>query len=86
MQFFGFDGGGTPAQPGVSDFVGYRQHAGTEPVGYRGTSVPAPVLATEQGNDAEEEQLLAADFSTTAQNLEEAARLLTRLTEHLRNG
>ncbi|WP_328580608.1 alpha-1,2-mannosidase [Streptomyces sp. NBC_00370] len=86
VQFFGFDGGGTPAQPGVSDFVGYRQHAGTEPVGYRGTSVPAPVLATEQGNDAEEEQLLAADFSTTAQNLEEAARLLTRLTEHLRNG
>ncbi|MER6441052.1 discoidin domain-containing protein [Streptomyces sp. NPDC001185] len=84
VQFFGFDAGGTPAQSGVSDFVGYRQHTGTEPTGYRGMSVPAPVLTTEQEKGTEQEQLLAGDFSTTAQNLEEAARLLTRLTEHLR--
>ncbi|WP_221348177.1 discoidin domain-containing protein [Streptomyces beigongshangae] len=86
VQFFGAEAGDTPARPGVCDFIGYRQHVGGEPVGYRGTDVPAPgpVSAPGEENAAPEEQLLAADFSTTAQDLENAARLLTRLTTYLR--
>ncbi|MFD5624844.1 discoidin domain-containing protein [Streptomyces sp. NPDC127072] len=82
VQFFDVDGGDTPPQPGISDFVGYLHHVGTEPVGYRGTTVPAPVSVEEDGTDAEE--LLAGDFSDTARSLQDAAHLLDRLTQYLR--
>lgn len=82
VQFF--DGGETPPQPGISDFVGYRQRVGAEPVGYRGTSVSAPVPGSGEEDGADAEQLLAGDFSDTARSLQDAARLLDRLTQYLR--
>ncbi|MFE7076773.1 hypothetical protein ACFU96_42445 [Streptomyces sp. NPDC057620] len=79
-----FDGGAEAAAPGVSDFVGYRQSADAEPVGYRGTRIPAPATGADgQGGD-EPGELLAADFSDTARNLQDAARLLEQLTRYLR--
>ncbi|MFD7713981.1 discoidin domain-containing protein [Streptomyces sp. NPDC059786] len=81
-----FDGGDTPPQPGVCDFIGYRQRAGTEPVGYRGTIVPGPALGPEDEEGAEAaEPLLAGDFTDTARRLQDAARLLDRLTRNLRS-
>ncbi|MFF3485638.1 discoidin domain-containing protein [Streptomyces sp. NPDC002701] len=84
VQFFGVEGGDTPPQPGVCDFVGYRQGAGAEPVGYRGTRLPAPVAGPADEDDSDGEQLLAGDFSATARSLEDAAHLLDRLTRYLR--
>ncbi|MFJ2259170.1 alpha-1,2-mannosidase [Streptomyces sp. NPDC087844] len=79
-----FDGGAEAAAAGVSDFVGYRQSADAQPVGYRGTRIPAPVSGADgQGGD-EPGELLAVDFSDTARNLQDAARLLEQLTRYLR--
>jgi hypothetical protein len=82
-----FDGGEAPATPGTSDFIGYRQEPGAEPVGYRGTRVPAPATGTplEKTDGEDGEELLAGDFSDTAQSLQEAAQLLERLTRYLRH-
>ncbi|WP_413755371.1 alpha-1,2-mannosidase [Streptomyces sp. MMBL 11-3] len=85
VQFFGAEDGTTPPQPGVCDFVGYRQEAGGEPVGYRGTSVPAPVSGPGQEDGTDAEELLAGDFSDTARSLQDAAHLLDRLTRYLRS-
>ncbi|MFS8198445.1 alpha-1,2-mannosidase [Streptomyces sp. CWNU-52B] len=79
-----FDGGAEAAAPGDCDFVGYRQDAGAEPVGYRGTRVPAPVSGKDEESGAGTGELLAADFSDTARNLQDAARLLEQLTRYLR--
>ncbi|MEU5698165.1 hypothetical protein [Streptomyces aurantiacus] len=79
-----FDGGAESAAPGDCDFVGYRQDAGAEPVGYRGTRIPAPVSGADKESGADTGELLAVDFSDTARNLQDAARLLEQLTRYLR--
>ncbi|MGW0571277.1 hypothetical protein [Streptomyces tauricus] len=79
-----FDGGAEAAAPGVCDFVGFRQSAGAEPVGYRGTRIPAPVSGADEEGGADTGELLAVDFSDTARNLKDAARLLEQLTRYLR--
>ncbi|PSM44849.1 hypothetical protein C6Y14_01660 [Streptomyces dioscori] len=79
-----FDGGAEAAAPGVSDFVGYRQGADAQPVGYRGTRIPVPVSGVDGQGGEEPGELLAADFSDTARNLQDAARLLEQLTRYLR--
>ncbi|MFD6285623.1 alpha-1,2-mannosidase [Streptomyces sp. NPDC060205] len=79
-----FDGGAEAAADGVSDFVGYRQSADGEPVGYRGTRIPAPVAGADGQEDDGAGELLAVDFSDTARNLQDAARLLEQLTRYLR--
>ncbi|MFI6341223.1 discoidin domain-containing protein [Streptomyces sp. NPDC050535] len=84
VQFYGVEGADTPPQPGISDFVGYRHHVGSEPVGYRGTSVPTPVAGSVEEDGTGAEQLLAGDFSATARSLQDAAHLLDRLTQYLR--
>ena len=86
MEFLGAEGAGAPEQRGVCDFVGYRQLPGQEPVGYRGTLVPVPVTgpSADAEPDSGSEQLLAGDFSGTAQSLQEAAELIDRLTRYLR--
>ncbi|MFD0305784.1 hypothetical protein [Streptomyces sp. NPDC127119] len=79
-----FDGGAEAAAPGDSDFVGYRQGADAQPVGYRGTRIPAPVSGADGQEGDETGELLAVDFSDTARNLQDAARLLDQLTRYLR--
>ncbi|MFH8462642.1 hypothetical protein [Streptomyces sp. NPDC017991] len=79
-----FDGGAEAAAPGLCDFVGHHQDADAEPVGYRGTRVPAPVAGADKEGDDSAGELLAADFSDTARNLQDAARLLEQLTRYLR--
>ncbi|WP_405466956.1 alpha-1,2-mannosidase [Streptomyces jietaisiensis] len=82
-----FDAGEAAPASDTLAFIGYRQAPGAEPVGYRGTSVPAPaegIAATAGGDTGEEEELLVGDFSGTAQSLQEAAQLLERLTRYLR--
>ncbi|WP_330173128.1 alpha-1,2-mannosidase [Streptomyces sp. NBC_01498] len=82
------DGGDTSPDPDACafDFVGHRQDPGGEPVGYRGTRIPAPVSGAEETGDGEEEgRLLAGNFSDTARSLQDAARLLTQLTRYLRH-
>ncbi|MET4923045.1 alpha-1,2-mannosidase [Streptomyces sp. PSRA5] len=79
-----FDGGAASPDPGACDFVGYRQSAGAEPVGYRGTRIPAPLSGAEEDGHGNGE-LLAGDFANTARSLQDAARLLTQLTQYLRN-
>jgi hypothetical protein len=79
----GAEGGAVPAQQGVCDFVGHRGRPGAGPVGCRGTSVPAPPTEQDQGGGTDQEQLLAGDFSATARSLQDAARLLGRLTRSL---
>ncbi|MBK3631870.1 hypothetical protein JHN52_02615 [Streptomyces sp. MBT97] len=78
-----FDGGRQAPDPGVCDFIGYRQRGGAEPVGYRGTRIPAAVPGSggEAGTDGGE--LLAGDFSETARSLQDAARLLEQMTRYL---
>jgi hypothetical protein len=79
-----FDGGAETAAPGACDFIGHHQGAGGEPVGYRGTRIPAPVSGTAGEDGAGTGELLAADFSDTARNLQDAARLLEQLTRYVR--
>jgi hypothetical protein len=83
-----FDGGDAPAAPAASDFIGYRQNPGGEPAGYRGTGVPGPAAVNPSAGTTDGEageELLAGDFSETAQSLQEAAQLLERLTRYLRH-
>ncbi|MDQ0815227.1 hypothetical protein QFZ63_006941 [Streptomyces sp. B3I7] len=84
-----FDGGEAAPAPETFAFIGYRQAPGAEPVGYRGTNVPAPAAGAApgrtDGQGGEDEELLAGDFSETAQSLQEAAQLLERLTRYLRH-
>lgn len=79
-----FDGGATTAAPGVCDFVGHHQGADAEPVGYRGLRIPAPLSGADEEGGADAGELLAVDFSDTARNLQDAARLLEQLTRYLR--
>ncbi|MFJ9586452.1 hypothetical protein [Streptomyces acidicola] len=77
---------------GVADFTGYRAPRGGDPVGYRGTTVPGPWSdAPGQGEGPGPEagqalqKLLVGDLGETARGLDDAARLIGKLSAYLKN-
>ena len=72
------------AGPGrAADFTGYRAPRGGAPVGYRGTTVPGGQEEPEAGQAPA--KLLAGDLGDTARGLDDAARLIGKLAEYLKN-
>ncbi|MEU1290937.1 alpha-1,2-mannosidase [Streptomyces sp. NPDC005840] len=82
---------GGAAQPGPADtdtvdFTGYRALREGAPTGYRGTAVPGPWsdVPGEPSTADGPGRLLAGDLGETARSLDEAARLIGKLSAYLK--
>ncbi|MGW0582736.1 alpha-1,2-mannosidase [Streptomyces sp. NPDC002920] len=90
IQFLAGEAPAAGPTHGAVDFTGYRTPRGGAPVGYRGTTVPGPwsdAPGEKEGDEAGPalEKLLAGDLGETARGLDDAARLIGKLAEYLKN-